>query len=172
MGVIAHAPMGGMPVLAIVTFVSSRFPQVNAAKKDQSVVRSETLLQSSSSWDGEPYKSYPSGQPGLSILKITILPHTNLEWHSHPMPSAAYIVSGRLTLERRKDGKTQHFTAGQALSETVDTPHRAVTGDEPVVLIVFSAGTLGAPVSQHHAPVHRIAAGRRSRRRISSPNEG
>jgi hypothetical protein len=27
----------------------------------------------------------------LSILKITVPPHTKLEWHSHPMPSAAYL---------------------------------------------------------------------------------
>jgi hypothetical protein len=40
------------------------------------------------------------------------------------MPSAAYIVSGELTLERKKDGKKQHFAAGQAVSETVDTLHR------------------------------------------------
>jgi quercetin dioxygenase-like cupin family protein len=104
------------------------------------IERSETLLQARSSWDGEPYKSYPPGQPELSILKITIAPHTQLEWHSHPMPNAAYIVSGELTLERKKDGKKQHFAAGQAVSETVDTLHRGFTGDEQVVLIIFYAG--------------------------------
>jgi quercetin dioxygenase-like cupin family protein len=84
-------------------------------------VRSEVLLRSSSSWDGEPYKSYPSRTPELSILKITLPPHSKLEWHSHPIPSAAYIVAGELTLERKTDGKKQPFTAGQAVSETVDT---------------------------------------------------
>jgi hypothetical protein len=34
------------------------------------------------------------------------------------MPSAAYIVAGELTLERKKDGKKQRFTAEQAVSET------------------------------------------------------
>ena len=57
------------------------------------------------------------------MLKITLAPHTELEWHSHPMPSAAYIVAGELTLERKRDGKKQRFTAGQAVSETVDTFH-------------------------------------------------
>jgi len=121
----------------------------NAAKNDQPSVRLETLLQTSSSWDGEPYKPYLAGQPELSILKIIIPPHTKLEWHSHPIPSAAYIVAGKLTLERKKDGRKQQFSAGQALSETVDTLHRGLTGDERVVLIVFYAGNPGTPLTQH-----------------------
>ena len=95
---------GGATMLAIVTLLSMLFQQPYAAESDQSVVRSETLLRSTTSWDGERYKSYPSGQPELTILKITVPPHTKLEWHSHAMPSAAYIAAGELTLERRKDG--------------------------------------------------------------------
>ena len=63
------------------------------------------------------------------------------------MPSAAYIVAGELTLERKRDGKKQRFTAGQAVSETVDTFHRGVAGNEAVVLIVFYAGGLGMPLT-------------------------
>jgi quercetin dioxygenase-like cupin family protein len=85
----------------------------------------------------------------MSVLKITVAPHTQLEWHSHPMPSVAYIVSGELTVERRKDGKQQRFTAGQAVSETVDTFHRGVAGNEPVVLIMFYASSPGMPLTQH-----------------------
>ena len=83
------------------------------------------------------------------MLKITVPPHTKLEWHSHPMPSAAYLVSGELTLERKKDGKKQHLTAGQAVPETVDTFHRGITGDEPVVLIMFYAGSADEPLTQY-----------------------
>jgi quercetin dioxygenase-like cupin family protein len=71
-----------------------------------------------------------------------------MEWHSHPMPSAAYIVAGELTLERKRDGKKQRFTAGQAVSETIDTFHRGVAGNDPVVLIVFYAGRIGMPLTQ------------------------
>ena len=125
------------------------FRQATAHESCQSAVRSETLLRSSSSWDGEPYKSYPPGHPELSVLKITVQPYAKLEWHSHPIPSAAYIVAGELTVERKKDGKKQHFGAGQAVSETVDTFHRGKAGNEPVVLIVFYAGVTGMPVIQH-----------------------
>jgi len=65
------------------------------------------------------------------------------------MPSAAYIVAGELTIERRRDGKKQRFSAGQAVSETVDTFHRGVAGSEPLVLIVFYAGSAGMPLTQH-----------------------
>lgn len=135
--------------LAGVVFVSVLFQQTNAAQNVQSAVSSETLLRSSSSWDGEPYDSYLPGRPELSILRITIPPRTRLNWHSHPMPNAAYIVAGELTLERKRDGKKQRFTAGQALPETVNTCHRGVSGNEPVVVIVFYAGNLGEPLTQY-----------------------
>jgi quercetin dioxygenase-like cupin family protein len=142
-------PMAARGMLVIVMLLSILFQRSNVAENDQSVVRSETLLRSSASWDGEPYKLYPSAQPELSILKITVPPHTKLEWHSHPIPSAAYILAGELILERKKDGKKQRFTAGQAVPETVGTLHRGVTGNESVVLIVFYAGSPGVPVTQY-----------------------
>jgi quercetin dioxygenase-like cupin family protein len=102
--------------------------EANAAKCGQSVVQSQILLRSKTSRDGEAYKSYPSGQPELSILKIILAPHTKLEWHSHPIPSAAYIVAGELTFGRKKDGRKLRFTAGQAASETLNTLYRGVSG--------------------------------------------
>lgn len=139
---------GCSSVLLIVAFGLALFHRGTVAEHGQSAVQSKTLLWASSSWDGEPYRSYPSGKPELSILKITLAPHTELEWHSHPMPNAAYIVAGELTLERKRDGKKQRFTAGQALSETVDTFHRGLAGSEPVVLIAFYAGSVGVPLTQ------------------------
>lgn len=139
----------GEPMLLIGMLLSMLFQRTIAATNDQLPVRSETLLHSSASWDGQAYESYPSGRPELTILKISLPPHTQLEWHSHPMPSAAYIVAGELTLERRKDGKKHRFTAGQAVSETIETFHRGVAGSESVVLIVFYAGSPGMPLSGH-----------------------
>ena len=117
-----------------------------AGKNASSATQVETLIQSTSSWDGTPYKAYPAGQPQITVLKITIPPRTTLKWHSHPMPNAGYILSGELTIEK-KDGSEKHFVAGQAVSETVDSIHRGITGAEPLVLIVFYPGTPGLPVS-------------------------
>jgi quercetin dioxygenase-like cupin family protein len=113
----------------------------------KSPVNIETLVQSNAAWDATPYTAYPHGQPLLSVLRITIAPHTALEWHSHRMPNAAYVISGELTLEE-PDGTRRHFVAGHAITETVNRIHRGVTGETPVVLIVFYAGTLGLPLSQ------------------------
>ena len=117
-----------------------------AAQDASSQIKTETLLQSTVSWDGTPYKAYPAGQPKITVLKITIPANTVMKWHSHPFPNAGYVLSGELTVEK-KDGTKQHFVAGQALAETVDSIHRCVTGAEPVVLIVFYSGVPDLPLS-------------------------
>jgi hypothetical protein len=57
------------------------------------------------------------------------------------------VQSGELTIEK-KDGTKQHFVAGQAVTETVNSVHRGITGAEPTVLIVFYPGTPGLPLSR------------------------
>jgi quercetin dioxygenase-like cupin family protein len=146
-GVTSQITTRGMEALLVVTFAIPLVKKAGARVNNQPSVQTQILLNASSSWDGEPHQSYPSGQPELSVLKITLAPHTQLEWHSHPMPSAAYIVAGKLTLERKRDGKKQCFTAGQVASETVDTFHRGAAGSEPLVLIVFYAGRTGLPLT-------------------------
>ena len=149
MNVIAPISTRSVETLLLVTLAIALVQKVTARQNHPPTLQKQLLLRASSSWDGEPYKSYPQGQPELSIVKIILAPQTQLEWHSHPMPSAAYIVAGELTIERRRDGKKQRFSAGQAVSETVDTFHRGVAGSEPLVLIVFYAGSAGMPLTQH-----------------------
>ena len=109
-------------------------------------IKAETLLRTTSSWDQVPYKNYPQGQPELTIVKYTLPAHTTMAWHTHPMPNAGYVVSGELLVERKDDGKQIRISAGQTLAEMVDTSHRGVTGDSPVEIIVFYAGTPGMPL--------------------------
>ena len=118
------------------------------AADEKPVVKAETLLATGVSWDGEVYKNYPPGDPELSILRITIPPHTRLAWHEHPMPNAAYILSGTLTIEKKDDGMKKIVHAGEALAEMADTVHRGVTGDKPVVLLAFYAGAKGLGLSK------------------------
>ena len=42
----------------------------------------EILLQADQSWNGKPYTHYPTGQPQLTTIKLTIAPHTALPWHT------------------------------------------------------------------------------------------
>jgi hypothetical protein len=43
-------------------------------------VRVETLLRSGASWDGQPYDSYLSGQPELSISRSVAMESTSVYW--------------------------------------------------------------------------------------------
>ena len=82
-------------------------PSVGSAHAD-------ILAKSTASWNGKPYTAYPAGQPQLTVLKMTIPPHTALPWHTHPFPNAGYVLSGQLTIEDKASGKNQTFHAGEA----------------------------------------------------------
>ncbi len=107
----------------------------------------EILLQASQSWNGKPYSHYPTGQPQLTTIKMSIAPHTALPWHTHPFPNAVYVLSGSLTLHDKASGKTLVIHQGQAVGESVDDIHRGETGDEPAVLLITYAGTQGVATS-------------------------
>jgi quercetin dioxygenase-like cupin family protein len=107
----------------------------------------EILLQTTQSWNGKPYTHYPTGQPQLTTIKLTIAPNTALPWHTHPFPNVVYVLSGTLTLHDKASGKTQVVHQGQAVGESVDDVHRGESGDEGAVLIITYAGTPGVPTS-------------------------
>ena len=117
------------------------------AQDNRRGVKSKVVLQTTSAWDGSTYPSYPRGVPQLTIVKISIPPRTTLNWHQHPCPNAAYVLSGELTLEK-KDGTSRHFKAGDAVAETVDVVHRGISGGEQTVLIVFYAGVPSLPLTK------------------------
>ncbi len=119
-----------------------------ARSADLPGVTVETLMKTGASWDGAPYQAYPAGPPELTVLKIAIAPNTALPWHTHPMPNAAYVVSGALLVEKQEGGATKRLVAGDVLPEMVHARHRGVTGADGVVLIVFYAGTKGMPLSE------------------------
>ena len=121
---------------------------MGACAADPAQATADTLLQTSSSWDGVEYDRYPAGQVEISVLRITIPPHTALPWHTHPMPNAAYVLSGELTVEKAEGGATKRIAAGDVLPEVVNARHRGFTGDTPVVLLVFYAGVKGMPLSR------------------------
>lgn len=110
------------------------------------------LLKTTHSWDGTPYRAYPDGQPEVSVLRYKIPAHSALPWHTHPAINAAYVLSGDLTVIRKSDEKAMVIGPGDVLPEMVDAPHRGQSGDEPVELIVFYAGTPGVPLTVKSEP--------------------
>jgi quercetin dioxygenase-like cupin family protein len=134
-----------LTVIIAAASLSNAYAQAAADKV--AAAQREVLLQADHSWNGDAYTHYPTGRPELTMLKLTIAAHSQLPWHTHPFPNAAYVLSGTLTVHDKVSGKTRVFHQGEAFAETVNDIHRGETGDEPVVLLVTYSGTPGVPTS-------------------------
>jgi quercetin dioxygenase-like cupin family protein len=137
----------GAGIAAMLAGVSVMATATQSSTNNVASGRRETVLETTKSWNGKPYTHYPTGQPQLTTIKLTLAPHTALPWHTHPFPNSVYVLSGTLTLEDRDSGKTLVVHQGQAVGESVDDVHRGVSGDEPTVLLITYAGTPGVPTS-------------------------
>jgi quercetin dioxygenase-like cupin family protein len=134
-----------LTVIIAAASLSNAYAQAAADKV--AAAQREVLLQADHSWNGDAYTHYPTGRPELTMLKLTIAAHSQLPWHTHPFPNAAYVLSGTLTVHDKISGKTKVFHQGEAFAESVNDIHRGETGDEPVVLLVTYSGTPGEPTS-------------------------
>lgn len=139
----------GRIALAIVVLGGvSSIPALAQNQSDQTQSgQREIVLTKTSSWNGTEYTRYPTGQPQLTTIRLTLAPHSVLPWHTHPFPNSVYVLSGTLTLRDRDDGKTLVVHQGQAVGESVDVVHRGESGNEPTVLLITYAGTPGVPTS-------------------------
>ncbi|MFJ5159988.1 cupin domain-containing protein [Pantoea sp. NPDC088449] len=108
----------------------------------------ELVSQSGTAWNGQTYKEYPAGKPEISVMRMSLPPHSELPWHTHPMPNTAYILSGQLTIEDKETGKTHCVKAGDALNETINSAHRGYTTDDATELVIFYAGVEGQALSE------------------------
>lgn len=117
------------------------------AQEIESSVVSREILQTTTSWNGADL-SYPSGEEEITALHIEFAPDAETEWHRHPVPSLAYVISGELEVIV-KDGPASTFSAGDAFAEVVNTWHYGrVIGDEPVRLAVFYVGSEGTQLTE------------------------
>ncbi len=109
----------------------------------------ETLLQTTQSWDGSELPDYPEGKPEISILKVSIPPHSELDLHKHEVINAGILLTGELTvITENRD--TLQMKTGDVLSEVVGTWHYGVNeGDDTAEIVVFYAGAVGTPLSVH-----------------------
>jgi quercetin dioxygenase-like cupin family protein len=106
-------------------------------------VSSETICRSTTSWDGKTLPAYGTGQPEITIKRVTIPSGTTLPLHKHPIINAGVLLRGKLTVET-DDGKRLVLSAGDPIVELVNQWHRGINqGDETVEILVFYAGTVG-----------------------------
>lgn len=125
-------------IMLLTTATHAQQPTTSAAQQTAQI-ETQTLLDSPSSWDGNPYETYPAGQPRLTIKRIKIPANTNSPWHGHLIPSAIFIVAGELELEVKESGKSIRLSKGDTLAEMVNIKQRYRTGDRPVEFIAFYA---------------------------------
>jgi quercetin dioxygenase-like cupin family protein len=115
--------------------------------KDKAALTKEELTASTEAWTGQKLPAYPSGQPEISVLKITIPPGQRLPMHKHPVINAAVVLRGELTVTTGQ-GKVLHVKAGHPVIEVVNEWHYGANhGTEPLELIAFYAGVKGTPIT-------------------------
>ena len=119
----------------------------NSWALDDGAVTVDVLAKTTSSWNGEALPSYLTGQPEVTILKISIPPHIQLPLHQHPVINAGILLKGELTV-LTQEGKTLHLKAGDPIVEVVNTWHYGINeGNGPAEIIVFYAGVQGKPIT-------------------------
>lgn len=115
--------------------------------KDTPKIEAVTLIETNKSWNGADLPHYPEGKPKITVLKITIPPHSKLNIHKHLVINAGVLTKGELTVVDEQNN-TLTLKAGEALVELVDTYHYGENkGDTPAEIIVFYAGTEGTPIT-------------------------
>lgn len=118
-----------------------------AAPHGHGTVKVEVLAESDSSWDGAKLPAYPIEAAQISVVKVTIPPHSKLNWHKHPSMNAGYMISGEI-LVTAEDGQTCVVKAGEGLIETVNTWHYGRNdSDEPAEIVVVYSGVKGRPLA-------------------------
>lgn len=129
--------------LVIIMMVSTN----GFAHESSEALKVETLAKTTKSWNGDTLPSYPKGQPEVTILKITIPPHSKLVWHKHPVINAGILLSGELHVISESND-VLHLKEGESIVELVNTWHYGENrGDIPAQIVVFYAGTTTLPIT-------------------------
>lgn len=123
-----------------------------SSQEQNPALLASVLLATTEAWDASPYGVFPSGRPQLTVMRFSIPAHSSLPWHTHAIPSAAYVISGRFTVEERSSGRRHVVGAGEAFGESVGGVHRGFTGDEPAEIVAVYAGVEGVPTSEPATP--------------------
>ncbi|MGX1931048.1 cupin domain-containing protein [Flagellimonas sp. 2504JD4-2] len=113
----------------------------------QKNIQFTTLVKTSKSWNGKSLPMYPSDEPEITIIKVTIPGKTKLSWHKHPNINAGVLLKGELTVISEHND-TLRLKMGDPIVELVDTWHYGVNEkNRPVEIVVFYAGTEDTPLS-------------------------
>ena len=107
----------------------------------------EELMKADADILGNPI-TYANGDAAeITSIMITMQPGESNGWHSHPVPTFGYVLSGELTVEY-EGGAVKVMRPGETVVEAQHTPHQGHNrGDEVVKIVVFYAGSKGVPTT-------------------------
>ena len=106
-----------------------------------------TLAETTISWNGNKLPEYPEGNSKITILKITIPPHSKLKAHKHLVINAGVLLKGELTVVDEHNN-TLLLKAGDPIVELVNTWHYGENkSNKPAEIIVFYAGNEDLPIT-------------------------
>ena len=80
-------------------FISSLAALIIGSAVSDKTVTSQTLCCSTVSWDGSCLPAYGSGQPEITIKRITIPSGAILPIHKHPVINAGVLLRGTLAVK-------------------------------------------------------------------------
>lgn len=131
----------GLALLALAVACASP-----AYATDGTPIHTQVLLNTSTTWTGEPIEYMKTKTPEVRVQTVEFAPGAGTVWHYHPVPSYLYVLEGTFQVETG-DGRLQQFTAGQAFVEVVNTLHRGTNvGNVPTKLVIFYTGD-GSPIT-------------------------
>ncbi len=114
---------------------------------NKSIVVEKILNNVETSWDGTALPKYPTAEPSITMLKISVAPGTRLPRHYHSVINVGYMLEGELTV-RTDDGLEKRITKGEPLIELVNGIHYGEnTGAETAVILVFYVGDKKTPLT-------------------------
>ena len=110
-----------------------------------STVTIKPLLKTEVDGTGRPIVYPTAAKPEVTAVHVEIPPGAQTNWHKHPVPCFAYMLTGELQIELA-DGTTKTVKAGEAFAEVVDVLHNGVNRSrEPARLVMFVVGAAGQP---------------------------
>ncbi len=106
-------------------------------------VSAETLLKTSTSWDGGNFH-YPTGEAEITSAKLVLEEGQILKFHCHPVPTFGHVLNGSLEVET-KDGKKVLLNKGESVVEVMKTIHQGTALEDSTEILVFFAGAKSVP---------------------------
>jgi len=132
---------------AIIAFTAVAFAEPNGADYSKEI-QVTPLLRTTVTATGQPIEYPKTDKPQVTTVLVEIPPGKETGWHIHRMPCFAYILSGTLDVQV-EGGKTLTYQAGQAIAETVNTPHNGKNnGTETVKIVMTVIGEKGVPIAE------------------------